>query len=395
MNVPLRVLVVSPHPVQYAAPMYRRMQEDPRIDLTVAYRSMRGAEAQIDPDFGVEVQWDVPLLDGYRWVRLRGADGVRITSDPSLWSLITHGDFDAVVYYGYRERAFLIARLATWLRGSALLLSNEAASFTLQQGTPWKASIKRRVLPLVFRLANGVMASSSRAATFLHSIGVRADQVFLVPYTVDVDAFRAARVTGERRAKIRRSWGADDSSLVVLLAAKLVPWKRPMDSLEAVAPIDEAHLVIAGDGPLRASIEQRVEQLAMHDRVTMLGFVNQSQMPEVYSSADVLLLPSEYDGFGLVVAEAEASGIPVIATDAVGATDDLIEDGVSGSVVHVGDVASMSRAIEELVSRERRRAVSEAAEAMIARWTPKQHIEAFLHACETVHRAGGGRAAAS
>ena len=64
----LRALFVTTHPVQYAAPQYRRLSTDPRIDVTVAFLAMHGVESSPDPDFQVEVKWDVPLLDGYRWV---------------------------------------------------------------------------------------------------------------------------------------------------------------------------------------------------------------------------------------------------------------------------------------------------------------------------------------
>ncbi len=64
---PVRLLMVASHPVQYASPQFRSYAEDPRLDLTVAYCSLAGAEAMHDPDFDETFAWDVPLLDGYRW----------------------------------------------------------------------------------------------------------------------------------------------------------------------------------------------------------------------------------------------------------------------------------------------------------------------------------------
>ncbi len=65
-----RVLIVAAHPVQYASANFRQMARHSRFDLLVAYCSLRGAEPGIDPEFGRTVQWDVPLLDGYTWVRV-------------------------------------------------------------------------------------------------------------------------------------------------------------------------------------------------------------------------------------------------------------------------------------------------------------------------------------
>ena len=68
---PVRVLIVSSHPIQYNSPIYRRYAEDPRLSVTVAYCSLQGAVRGFEPDFGVEISWDVPLLDGYNWIHVR------------------------------------------------------------------------------------------------------------------------------------------------------------------------------------------------------------------------------------------------------------------------------------------------------------------------------------
>ena len=69
-NQKYRVLIVASHPVQYAAPLFRRMAQHPKLDILVAYCSLQGAEPGIDSEFGIEVSWDIPLLDGYPWQEL-------------------------------------------------------------------------------------------------------------------------------------------------------------------------------------------------------------------------------------------------------------------------------------------------------------------------------------
>ncbi|HZV87579.1 MAG TPA: hypothetical protein VFF95_08540, partial [Candidatus Binatus sp.] len=91
-----RVLAVASHPVQYMAPIFRRMAAHPGFDLHVAYCSLRGAEAGHDPEFAATVQWDVPLLEGYSWSHVpnRGSGdesffGLR---NPGLSKLIREGN---------------------------------------------------------------------------------------------------------------------------------------------------------------------------------------------------------------------------------------------------------------------------------------------------------------
>ena len=107
--------------------------------------------------------------------------------------------------------------------------------------------------------------------------------------------------------------------IVALFAGKLAPWKRPGDLLEAAARVPRAFVVYAGDGELREQLAERARRLGLADRVRFLGFVNQSALPATYRAADVLVLPSEFEPFGLVVNEAFASGTPAIVSTACGA----------------------------------------------------------------------------
>src|SRR5262245_45159185 len=105
---PVRVLLVVDHPVQYTAPQFRRYARDARLEIVVAFCSMRGSELAIDPDFATTIAWDIPLLDGYRWIRPRNLTGRRLgpiigNLNPDLWRTIRRGTFDVVVCYGYRS----------------------------------------------------------------------------------------------------------------------------------------------------------------------------------------------------------------------------------------------------------------------------------------------------
>ena len=131
-----RTLIICSHPVQYMSPLLRRMAQHPRIDLQVAYCSLRGAHSDYDPDFAMAVQWDVPLLDGYNWVEIpnigTGAESFLGLCNPGLWRLIRRNNFDAVFCHtGYLKASFWIAFLAARLSGSVFLFggSNNCAFF--------------------------------------------------------------------------------------------------------------------------------------------------------------------------------------------------------------------------------------------------------------------------
>src|SRR5262245_52278652 len=121
----IKVLIVAAYPVQYASPQFVRYSEDPRLDVMVAYLSMRGATETFDPEFGHSVRWDVPLLDGYRWIHPPDRAGRwmrRIIGafNPGLWKVSRRG-FDAVVCYGYRSASAWVACLGARSTGAKLL----------------------------------------------------------------------------------------------------------------------------------------------------------------------------------------------------------------------------------------------------------------------------------
>ncbi len=182
----------------------------------------------------------------------------------------------------------------------------------------------------------------------MRSLGLPDDRVTLTPYVVDNDWW-LAQSAGVDRTAVRASWGAGPEDTVVLFCAKLQLWKRPSDLLRAFAKAqpERGFLVFAGEGPLRASLHAEATTLGVDGRVEFLGFANQTQLPAIYSSADLMVLPSQYDAFGVVVNEAMFCGCPVAASDHVGAARDLIEHGRTGFVYPCGDIDALAAILRQ------------------------------------------------
>jgi glycosyltransferase involved in cell wall biosynthesis len=387
MARPLRVLLVSSHPVQYAVPLYRLYAQDPRLEITVAFCALQGAEAGIDPEFGIELKWDIPLLSGYTWVHPRnlsprpGLTGFFGLLNPGLWGITRGGKFDIVVCFGWGAASFWIAALAAKSSGAALVLTTDAHTIEARDGARLKSRLKRLILPRILRLANAVWVPSSRSAHFVASLGLGAMPIHLLPYVVDTGFF-AERAREVDRAAVRGRWGVPSEALVALFAGKLVPWKRPFDLLRALPSAPGCWGVFAGDGSLRAELEAEADRLGVRDRCRFLGFVNQTELPAVYATADVLVLPSAHEPFGLVVNEAFACGTPAIVSDACGAAGDLVREGVTGFVIGVGDVNALGDCLQGLDGGRRHlQQLAAAARARVDEWGPPQNMEAFVKAC--------------
>jgi glycosyltransferase involved in cell wall biosynthesis len=346
-----KVLAVASHPVQYMAPLFRRMASERELDLQVAYCSLRGGQGGYDRDFRTSVQWDIPLLDGYRWVEVPnkgdGAESFWGLNNPGLRGLIREGKYDAVLcYVGYVRASFWITQRAAKSSGAAFLFGTDAHNLAPRDGKRWKVWFKKLYWPWLFGRADQVFVPSTGTFELIHSLGIAEERITLTPYSVDNEWWKAqsARVD---RSKVRAGWGVTTESHVILFCAKLQSWKRPMDLLRAFAQasIQNAVLIYAGDGPQRGELEAEVGRLGLTERVRFLGFVNQTQLPAVYTAADLLVLPSEYEPFAVVVNEAMCCGCPVVASDQVGAARDLVTPIRPEFVFPVGDVAALSNVL--------------------------------------------------
>lgn len=159
---------------------------------------------------------------------------------------------------------------------------------------------------------------------------------FNLPYFSDLKRF----TNSERREQPERTFLFSGSLIerkgVDLLAAAFV---------ELAREFSDVRLRVIGDGELRESVEQTLRPV--RERVEFVGFKDWDELPEAYASADVLCVPSRYDGWGLVVPEGLASGLPVIATDRMGAALEFVESGRNGWLIRAGDQKALVNAMRE------------------------------------------------
>jgi len=197
------------------------------------------------------------------------------------------------------------------------------------------------------RLADAIVADGFAAEHLPAALGRPVEHV---PKGVDVNVFRPDGPS--RRAALGL-----DGQRVVLVASRLVPIKNVALAVDAMSIAARTRpglrLLIVGDGPLRAALESRVATLGLAAQVVFAGRVEHSAMPEWYRSADVFVLPSEFDNSPNVVLEAMASGLPVVATD-VGGLRQYMQHGVNGELVPGGDAPALAEAIARLADDQDR-----------------------------------------
>jgi len=280
--------------------------------------------------------------------------------------------------------SFWIARRAAKLARAAFLFGTDASSLEPRDGKAWKVALKKLVWPKLFGLADQVIVPSTASEAMMRSLGIPAERITMTPFVVDNDWWTEKVQCVDRRAT-RSDWGVSERELVVLFCAKLQNWKRPLDLLRAFAQADvpEAVLVFAGEGPLRSQIESEARVLGISSRVRILGFTNQSSLPAVYCSAELFVLPSEYDPCPVVVCEAMLCGLPVVLSDKIRGRFDLVRPGITGDIFACADVKALAALLKRLLlDRPGLSALAANARRRMETWSPEQNIEATIAAIE-------------
>ncbi|MDX1540462.1 MAG: glycosyltransferase family 4 protein [Geminicoccaceae bacterium] len=386
----LRLAILTSHPIQYQAPLFRALAR--RLDLEVFFAHRQSPEQQAAAGFSTAFDWDVDLLEGYssRFLENRarrpGVDRFRGCDTPEIGSIIARGRFDAVLVTGWHLlcywqaiRACRRLRTPVLVRGDSQLVSPRSRSKRLV-----KAGLHRWLV----RQFDGFLHVGTRNRAYLLHYGARPERLFFTPHFVDNPWFaERARAAAAERDAFRARLGIGANERVILFAGRLVPFKRVEDVIRATArlaagEVPAVRLLIAGSGPLQADLER----LAASSRapVTFAGFRNQTELPACYDLAELLVLGSTgAETWGLVVNEAMASGTPAVVSDAVGCAPDLV-DGRTGQTVPVGDVPALCHAIQATLGSKDDPAVQAALAAKMSTYSVETAVAGVLAALEQV-----------
>ena len=395
----IKVGYLVSHPIQYQAPLLRLLSSNPQVDLDVYFRSSFSTAAYFDPGFGGKIEWDVPLLDGYKSETLAAHPlnrTTRIDFSQGLFKRLAASGKDVLWIHGFANPyyAYVIERA---LRQGVQVLIRDEVQEAGNRRSPWKEWVKGLVLRSWARRGVGFLAIGTLNRNYYLAKGVSPENIFLAPYAVDRDFFQS--LAAESRADFgpqRDALGLDRDATVVLFASKYMERKRGLDLVEAfrqayprllAAGVTKPVLAFAGSGEQAEALAAAAQGLP----VVFLGFQNQRSLARLFGLVDLFVLPSRHEPWGLVVNEAMSAGLPVIVSDEVGCWPDLVKDGVNGFVFPVGDREALAGALTAALSDPKRRAaMGEMSRKIIAGWGFAEDIDGFLRAVAWSRERRGG-----
>lgn len=334
-----RTALLTEIPAPYRIPLFNALAE--RVDLRVLFLRERNPERPYALH-GDELRFAYDVLPG-RDLTLRGR-----------WVVVNRGigrrlrDASVVVLGGWNQPAFWSALAWCRLRRRPAVLWVESTRRDRRSGRlePAKAALLRQAAAFV--------VPGGAARDYLLGLGVRPERIAVAPNAVDPAIFGTAR-----RAR-------PDGPCRILAVGRLAR-EKGLDTLLEAADGLSAEVVLAGAGPEEA----RLRRLA-GPSVTFLGHVERDDLPALYADADVAVVPSRSEPWGMALNEAALAGLPLVSTTAAGAAHELIEDGVNGLLVPPDDPAALRSALARLVSDEAfRRSAGARSREIASRFTPE------------------------
>ena len=331
--------IITTHPIQYYAPLFRLLTQRGKINVKVFYTWGEEAKGKIfDPGFGAMRSWDIPLLEGYSYEFVKniskspGSSHFGGIVNPDIIERIKVFNADALLVFGWAFNSHLkVVRhfkgiIPVYFRGDSTLL-DEAPGFSL------KKCARRLFLKWVYRNIDKAFYVGTNNKAYYKVHGLKEKQLVYAPHAIDNDRFDDKDGKyNEAAIQWKKELNISGNAMVVLFAGKLEGKKNPLFLIEAAKLLRQFHFIIIGNGILEDEIKQQAINLK---NVTVMPFQNQSMMPIVYRLADIFVLPSHGPGetWGLALNEAMACEKIVVASNKCGGAIDLISEGKNGFVI--------------------------------------------------------------
>ena len=381
------------HPIQYQAPLLKELSERKEIELKVFFVKDFSLDVHVLQDFPGGAEWDTPLLSGYEYSFLSkisnsDASGFFMPIVYGFKKALKEKRWDAVWIHGYNHYSLIIVMILSCIFRIPIFYRSES-NLKSTSSHPLKNMLVRALV----KLSSGLLFIGKENKEYYKFYGASEDKLFFTPYAVNNKFFskqpdQIQRTTPELIERLQ----INDETIVILFSGKLIKRKNPALLLEAFYNVIKndldrlIYLIFVGHGSEYQSLEKRIQELKLEDKVKLAGFQNQGEIRQYYSIADLLVLPSNLETFGLVINEAMNASTAIISSDKVGAASDLVFDGLNGFTFQSDNLESLTDALKKaLFSKQKLRDMCNQSLKIIDRWNYEENVKGIIAALQSLN----------
>lgn len=375
-----KLAIITTHPIQYYAPVFKLLAK--KTQLKVFYTWGEQSMVKYDKGFAKQIEWDIPLLDGYDYQFLVNASKDPGTHhfigiiNPGLISVVQDFEPNAILIYGWAWKSHLKAlrffkgKIPIYFRGDSTLLD---------QQNNFKNLLRKIFLKWIYSHVDKAFYVGSANKNYYSQFGLKEKQLFFTPHAIDNSRF--GKTDRQETIKIREKLSIGTEGILILFAGKLEPKKAPDLLLKALKQLANPNLqlLFVGNGELEKELKLMADNLT---NVHFMDFQNQSKMPAIYQACDLFCLPSKgpNETWGLAVNEAMAAGKAVLVSTKVGCAVDLVKPGINGEVFKSNDLDDLTQKLTELTeSKEKLTEMGIQSQQIIQNWSFEKQVEAIVN----------------
>jgi glycosyltransferase involved in cell wall biosynthesis len=382
MNKKYNLIYIAPQPGPYYTPLFQKISEKPSINFIAYYQNdLATNKFTFDKQFNKEIKWDVPLLEKHNFKFLKGVF--------NFLKNLKNDKPDVIIIHGWDSFINWIAVFYSIFSKTPIFIRGESPLNQEKIKSGLKQWIKKIILKMLFKRISAFLFIGKQNKNFYKSYGISEEKLFFTPYTVDNKRLQSSyNNLKPKKNNFRARLGIKEEDIVILFVGKFIHKKRPLHLLEAYKKVlnldknnNKIHLVFVGEGELRIEMENYINKNNL-SYVHLVGFKNQTELPEYYTMSDMFILPSGVgETWGLVTNEAMNFELPIIISDMPGSGYDLVKDGENGYMFQLGNIDDLSNKIFKLVKdKEKREKFGEKSFEFIKNYNYEKDVEGILKA---------------
>jgi glycosyltransferase involved in cell wall biosynthesis len=380
-----KLAILQYHPAPYRDPIFRKVWERSRIDITVLTMSGIDFGHAYRPQYAI----DYPNHFLGKSFRFRYLGFFH----PGIFKEIFQGNYDVYLTH-IGSLTGIIVLFYSWMRKKPLILASDSVLFP-RLNKIFFPKIRHWITSQVFKTFDTVWVPGNANQEFIDSHGFPNENIFQGAYCLDVDLILQLFASAKpKRQNIRGRLGVDDSDWLFLFVGRMLAFRGVKYLIEAFyllkQRVNNAKLLIIGDGPEGPGLKAECQRLGLSD-IIFVDPVPMDQLADYYVAADTYVTAALRENYSLALAQAAICGLPMISTNRVGAVSDYLVEGETGFLVPPGNSQALADAMVRLVaSRNLAKAMGEKAAVLskhrTVTWAAEQLEAAVLRAVDLSRR---------
>ena len=366
--------VISPHNV----PLFSYLAKAKTYRFKFLFLSPTDTHRPWTPSLSYDFDYEILRTITFR---LPGQEPLPLYLNLSVWSKLRQENPDIIVISGWDHPSYWLAAGYAQVFGKKLVLwSGSTAS-----EPSWRRTLTLPLVKMIIKSCAAFVAYGTRAREYLLSLGASTEKVFVSSNTTDIDFCRTALTLRRKsQTQLKKKLGFSGRTLIMFYG-QLIDRKGPLQLLQAFSQLAASHpelgLMLVGNGPLASQLQDYIQKSNLTKPVRLFPYPGEEKIVSNYAAADIFILPSRQEVWGLVVNQAMAAGLPVITTAQTGASVDLIMPGQNGLIIPDNSPAAIVSGISQLLTADLQR-MGKASSRLIRPFHPSTSARSFLKALD-------------